>query len=148
MLDSDLAEIYQVETRILNQTVKRNIKRFPSEFMFRLSKVEFENLNTQVLISQIVTSKESRGGRRKIPFVFTEQGVSMLSTVLRSKVAIDESVLQLFTKRGKNVNLSIYTKNISKVLTQDIEKHNQQNIWYQVLNMIIHIKSPVVFQKY
>ena len=72
MLDSDLAELYQVETRVLNQAVKRNIERFPEEFMFQLTKYEYENL-----ISQSVTSKK-HGGRRKLPFAFTEQGVAML----------------------------------------------------------------------
>ena len=73
MLDADLAKIYQVETRILNQAVKRNINRFPPEFMFQLTQAEYENL-----ISQIVTS--SWGGRRKLPFAFTEHGVIMLSS--------------------------------------------------------------------
>jgi len=87
MLDKDLAELYGVETKILNQAVKRNIKRFPQEFMFQLSKQEFF-----ILKSQFVTSTEKHGGRRKLPNVFTEQGVSMLSAVLRSDIAIDVSI--------------------------------------------------------
>ena len=87
MLDRDLAELYQVETRVLNQAVKRNIKRFPEEFMFQLSIEENNSLK-----SQIVISKGNRGGRRKLPFVFTEQGVSMLSAVLRSDIAIEISI--------------------------------------------------------
>ena len=88
MLDSDLAEIYGVETKRLNEQVKRNIERFPEEFMFQLSAEEFE-----VLRSQIATSKkETRGGRQYLPFVFTEQGVAMLSSVLRSKVAIEVNI--------------------------------------------------------
>ena len=87
MLDSDLAELYGVETRILNQAVKRNGKRFPYEFMFQLTREEFNSL-----ISQIVISNESRGGRRKLPYVFTEQGVSMLSAILKSDIAIDISI--------------------------------------------------------
>ena len=86
MLDSDLAKLYGVETRVLNQAVKRNLERFPDNFMFQLTIEEF-----QVLISQNVISKnqiETRGGRQKAPFVFTEQGVAMLSSVLRSKQAI------------------------------------------------------------
>ncbi|MFC1585071.1 ORF6N domain-containing protein [Fibrobacterota bacterium] len=86
MLDSDLARLYQVETRILNQAVRRNIDRFPEDFMFELTKGEFENL-----ISQIVTSS-SHGGRRKLPLVFTEQGVAMLSSVLKSKIAIHSNI--------------------------------------------------------
>ena len=80
MLDEDLAKIYQVETRRLNEAVKRNIDRFPPEFMFQLTKEEHENLK-----SQFATS--SWGGRRKLPFAFTEHGVVMLSSVLNSKIA-------------------------------------------------------------
>ena len=81
MLDSDLATLYQVQTKVLNQAVKRNIKRFPSDFMFQLTKEEFLNLK-----SQFVTS--SWGGVRKMPYVFTEQGVAMLSGLLNSNIAI------------------------------------------------------------
>ncbi len=92
MLDRDLAELYQVETRVLNQAVKRNIKRFPKEFMFQLTKNEYKNLNNQILISQNVISSSRHGGRRKMPYVFTEQGVSMLSAVLKSDIAIEISI--------------------------------------------------------
>ena len=91
MLDSDLAGIYQVETRVFNQSVKRNESRFPPNFRFRLSMEEYRSL-----ISQIVTSKEergeTRGGRQKAPYVFTEQGVAMLSGVLKSEVAVQVSI--------------------------------------------------------
>jgi hypothetical protein len=251
MLDSDLAEMYDVETRVLNQAVKRNINRFPEKFRFQLIQnefVEYEEFlsfqngtlkkedeilksqnatfekNSVNLKSQIVISSSEHGGKRKLPFVFTEQGVSMLSAVLRSKTAvkvsiqiidafvemrkfisqnatlfqrinnieqkqiasdikqlksdnkidaildaieardikpkqgifydgqvfdayifiadliksaqksillidnyIDETVLQLFTKRKKNVAVNIYTKNITKILKQDLEKHNKQH---------------------
>jgi hypothetical protein len=85
MLDADLAELYGVPTKVLVQGVKRNSERFPEDFMFRLSKTEFA-----VLRSQFVTS--SWGGRRYPPYAFTEQGVSMLSSVLRSKRAIQVNV--------------------------------------------------------
>ena len=85
MLDFDLAELYQIETRVLNQAVKRNIKRFPSDFMFQLTKEEWDNLK-----SQFVTS--SWGGTRKLPFAFTEQGVAMLSSVLSSDTAIEVNI--------------------------------------------------------
>ena len=81
MFDSDLAALYQVQTKVLNQAVKRNLKRFPSDFMFQLTKEEFLNLK-----SQFVTS--SWGGVRKMPYVFTEQGVAMLSGLLNSNIAI------------------------------------------------------------
>ena len=82
MLDEDLAKIYQVETKRLNEAVKRNRDRFPGEFMFQLTKEEYENLK-----SQFATSSRIHGGRRKLPFAFTEHGVVMLSSVLNSKIA-------------------------------------------------------------
>lgn len=93
MLDSDLAELYQVETKVLNQQVKRNLKRFPEDFMFQLTDIEFDNLK-----SQIVTS--SWGGKRKLPFVFTEQGVAMLSGILNSDraIAVNIQIMRIFTK--------------------------------------------------
>ena len=211
MIDRDLATLYQVETRVLNQAVKRNIRRFPSVFMFQLTEEELK-----IWISQIVISNKETMGIRNMPYVFTEQGVSMLSAVLKSDTAIDisiqimnafvemrkfistnagvfqrlenveqkqiatdkkfeqifkalesksappnqgifydgqvfdayvfvsdliksanssivlidnyvdESVLQLLCKKHKNAVATIYTKNISKVFEQDIEKHNIQ----------------------
>ncbi len=93
MLDSDLARLYQVETKVLNQAVKRNIKRFPEDFMFQLDNKEFANLK-----SQIVTS--SWGGRRTPPLAFTEEGIAMLSSVLHSDIAIaaNISILRAFVK--------------------------------------------------
>ncbi len=93
ILDSDLAELYDVETRRLNEQVKRNIDRFPADFMFQLSQEEFEHLK-----SQFATS--SWGGRRKLPFAFTEQGVAMLSGVLHSDRAIKVNIqiMRVFTR--------------------------------------------------
>jgi hypothetical protein len=85
MLDHDLAEMYGVETRVLKQAVKRNISRFPIDFMFELSTVEWNNLISQFVIP-------NRGGNRFIPNVFTEQGVAMLSSVLRSDKAIEINI--------------------------------------------------------
>lgn len=85
MLDYDLAELYEVETRALNQAVKRNMKRFPIDFMFQLNEEEAE-----ILKSQFVTS--SWGGTRKLPFAFTEHGVTMLASVLRSDKAIEVNI--------------------------------------------------------
>ncbi len=90
MLDSDLAKLYGVETRALNQAVKRNIERFPNNFMFQLSLDEYQFLISQNVISK--TQAETRGGRQKAPYVFTEQGVAMLSSVLRSKQAIQMNI--------------------------------------------------------
>ena len=93
MFDNDLAELYKVETRRLNEQVQRNIERFPKDFMFQLTKEEFENLK-----SQIATS--SWGGRRKLPFAFTEHGVLMLSGVLNSDRAIKVNIqiMRIYTK--------------------------------------------------
>lgn len=111
LLDFDLADLYEVETRVLNQAVKRNIKRFPDDFMFRLTQDEWQTIRSQIvtayqgsevpssqsvmtnypnLKSQIVTS--SWGGTRKMPYAFTEQGVAMLSGVLNSDKAIDMNI--------------------------------------------------------
>ena len=87
MLDSDLARLYGVEARALNQAVARNRKRFPADFMFQLTPREYESLR-----SQIVTSKTGRGGRRYRPYAFTEQGVAMLSSVLRSTRAVEVNI--------------------------------------------------------
>ena len=87
MFDKDLAQLYQVETKILNKAVKRNIERFPETFCFQLNDEESETLRFQ-----IGTSNAGRGGRRYLPYVFTEQGVAMLSAVLRSDTAIKVSI--------------------------------------------------------
>ena len=87
LLDADLAALFQVPTHRLNETVRRNRKRFPRDFMFRLTKVEYGSLRSQIAISNV-----GRGGRRYLPQVFTEQGVAMLSCVLRSDIAIDMNV--------------------------------------------------------
>ncbi|MCH8533876.1 MAG: ORF6N domain-containing protein [Flavobacteriaceae bacterium] len=103
MLDKDLAQLYQVETKVLNQAVKRNIDRFPDSFRFQLTDIEFNDLK-----SQSVTSSSSHGGRRYLPFVFTEQGVAMLSAVLRSDTAVKVSVqvIKAFVKMRLLVNHS------------------------------------------
>jgi phage regulator Rha-like protein len=90
MLDFDLAELYQVETRTLKQAVRRNIERFPSDFMFEITESEYNYLKNS-MTSQIVISNE-KGGRRYMPFAFTEQGVAMLSSVLRSETAIQVNI--------------------------------------------------------
>ena len=107
MIDRDLAELYGVETKVINQAVKRNIERFPEAFRFQLTKEEYEFLKSQIvtsknenelLRSQFATSKteesisETRGGRQYLPYVFTEQGVAMLSAVLHSETAIQVSI--------------------------------------------------------
>ena len=87
ILDRDLAVLYRVETRVLNQAVKRNLERFPEDFMFQLTKEEFE-----IWKSQFVTSKSILMGARKLPYAFTEQGIAMLSSVLKSQTAVDVNI--------------------------------------------------------
>lgn len=89
MIDSDLARLYQVETRVFNQAVKRNLNRFPEHFRFQLTEEENKNLTSQVVTSSF---EEQHGGRRYLPYVFTEQGIAMLSAVLRSEIAINVSI--------------------------------------------------------
>jgi len=95
MLDSDLAELYGVETKVLNQSIRRNIERFPEDFMFQLTESEWQSLR-----SQIVTSKIGRGGRTYLPNVFTEHGVLMLSSILNSQQAIQVNIqiVRIFTR--------------------------------------------------
>jgi len=97
MIDFDLAELYGVTTKRLNEQVSRNKKRFPADFMFRLTKEEAEFLRSQFVISkslrsQFATSNTGRGGRRYLPYAFTEQGVAMLSSVLNSEQAIEVNI--------------------------------------------------------
>jgi phage regulator Rha-like protein len=95
MLDSDLAELYRARTKAFNQAIKRNRSRFPSDFMFRLTATE-----AQFLRSQIVTSNNGRGGRRYRPFVFTQEGVAMLSSILKSNraVQVNIAIMRAFMK--------------------------------------------------
>lgn len=95
MIDRDLAELYGVETRALKQAVRRNIARFPEDFMFEMDKTELENWR-----SQNVTSKEDRQGLRYAPFCFTEQGVTMLSCILNSEraIAVNIQIIRIFTR--------------------------------------------------
>ncbi len=139
MFDFDLAELYQVETRVLKQAVRRNLKRFPTDFMFELSKEEFENLR-----SQFVTS--NRGGLRYLPFAFTEQGVSMLSSVLRSDVAIDVniSIIRAFVQLRQ---FALSHSELSQKLKELESKYDKQfeNI-YEALNYLVQKDKQQITQ--
>lgn len=113
MIDKDLAELYGVLTKTLNQAVRRNISRFPEDFMFQMNKTEMENWK-----SQIVTSNRVKMGLRKSPLVFTEQGIAMLSSVLRSERAIHVNIqiMRTFTKiREMMVNNKDLQQRIDKL---------------------------------
>ncbi len=100
MLDSDLAELYAVETKVLNRAVRRNQNRFPEDFMFQVTETEVENLRCQIGTSSFERTNSGYGGRRYLPLVFTEQGVAMLSSVLRSEnaVLVNIEIMRTFVK--------------------------------------------------
>ena len=128
LLDRDLAVLYGVETRRLNEQVKRNIQRFPEDFMFQLTEQEFENLRSQnaileknPLTSQIAILKSNRGKHRKyLPYAFTEQGVAMLSSVLRSERAVQVNIMIMRTFVRIREIVSTHTELAKKI--SDIEK--------------------------
>ncbi|MCL2763353.1 MAG: ORF6N domain-containing protein [Treponema sp.] len=132
MLDEDLAKIYQVETKRLNEAVKRNMDRFPPEFMFQLTQAEYENLKSQFatssLRSQIATSKGGKGGRRYLPFAFTEHGVIMLSSILNSKIAtqVNIAIVRAFIDMRRYIAKPIRKKldDLEKVLMLHIDDTN------------------------
>ena len=130
MLDKDLAELYQVETRILIQAVKRNRGRFPAEFMFQVSNEEFKSL-----ISQIVISK--RGGTRKLPYAFTQEGVAMLSSVLKSERAIKVNIqiIKTFVQLRK---LAITHVDLHKKIDEMEKKYDAQfQVVFQSLRQLL-----------
>jgi len=120
MLDSELAELYEVETKVLIQAVKRNVQRFPEDFMFQLNDREFMNLR-----SQTVTSSSGHGGRRYIPYVFTEQGVAMLSSVLNSEraVQVNIAIIRAFVKLREMLSTN---KDLARKLADMEKKYDSQ----------------------
>ena len=123
MLEADLAKIYQVETKRLNEAVKRNIDRFPSEFMFQLTDDEYD-----ILRSQFATSKYGKGGRRYLPFAFIEHGVIMLSSVLNSEIAtqINIAIVKAFIDMRHYIAEPVHKKlgDLEKVLMLHIDDTN------------------------
>lgn len=144
MVDRDLAELYGVETFNLNKAVKRNLSRFPVDFMFQLNKNEAENLKFQIGISSKTISKAGWGGRRTLPFVFTEQGVAMLSSVLRSERAIQINILIM--RAFVRIKEALAThKEVSKKLVEHegrLNKHDNQII--AILNAINKMVEPEI----
>lgn len=149
MLDQDLAVLFQVETKILNKSAKRNTERFPTHFMFQLTNEEWNNLRFQ-----IGTSSETYGGRRFLPYAFTEQGVAMLSAILRSEIAIKVSIqiMDAFVSMRKLIRNS---KHIEHRLTQLENKQTvpEQGIYFEgqifdaylfVSNLIRSAKKSII----
>ena len=129
MLDFDLAPLYQVQTKVLKQAVRRNIERFPADFMFEITIDEYNSLKDS-LRSQFVTSKEGRGGRRYLPYVFTEQGIAMLSAVLRSDIAIQVSIriMETFVEMRKYMaNTSLLYDRMNAIEERQITYQNETN---------------------
>lgn len=126
MIDSDLAMLYQVETGALNRAVKRNIKRFLDDFRFQLTVEEYENLKCQIGISSL--NENGYGGRRTLPYVFTEQGISMLASVLHSDIAINVSIgiMRAFVEMRRFIaNNALLFERISNVELKQLEYQKQ-----------------------
>jgi hypothetical protein len=124
MFDEDLATLYQVDTGLLNRAVKRNINRFPDDFRFQLTKVEYEALRCQIGISNNDNIADGRGGRRYIPYAFTEQGIAMLSSVLRSHIAANVSIgiMRAFVEMRKFIaNNALLFERISDIELKQLE---------------------------
>ncbi len=146
MLDKDLAELYEVETKVLIQSVKRNIARFPLDFMFQLNEKEYK-----ILRSQIVTSRW--GGRRYLPYVFTEQGVAMLSSILKSQRAIEVNIqiIRTFTKLREILATHVKLRKKIEGMEQKYDKKLKQV--FDVLKQLImkgvksESKNPIGFRK-
>ncbi len=134
ILDRDLAALYQVKTRVLNQTVKRNIDRFPEDFMFQLTKEELENWRSQFVISndidemssQFVMSNSIKMGVRRLPYAFTEHGVVMLASLLRSETAVTMSVqiTRAFVAMRQTIAALATTATKVELLNEKVERLN------------------------
>lgn len=141
MLDRDLAKLYEVETKVLKQSVKRNITRFPEDFMFEMNKEEF-----LIWRSQIVTSKSDKQGLRYVPFCFTEQGVAMLSSVLNSERAINVNIqiIRIFTKLRQmlfdNTDLRLEIEKIKSKL--DNQDKNMEIVFRYLDELLEKKKDP------
>ncbi len=141
MLDEDLADLYGVETKRLIEQVKRNLERFPDDFMFQLRKDEAATLR-----SQIATSNAGRGGRRYAPYVFTEQGVAMLSSVLRSKtaIAVNIEIMRAFVElrriAGSYAALQERLEGLEREMTARLDQHDEQ--MEQVFKALHQLISP------
>ena len=140
MLDSDLAELYQVTTGNLNKSVSRNIKRFPDDFMFQLTEIEFKNLMFQNGIS-------SWGGKRKLPYVFTEQGVAMLSGILNSDraIAVNIQIMRIFTKiRQMLVENTDLRLDIEKIKNKLDNQDKNMEIVFRYLDELLEKKEKPI----
>src|ERR1700761_6367503 len=137
MLDKQLAELYQVTTGVLNQAVQRNIKRFPSDFMFQLNEQEWSNLKSQIVIS-------SWGGRRSLPYVFTEQGVAMLSGILNSDraIAVNIQIMRIFIRiRQMFIDNTDLRLEVEKIKGKLDNQDKNMEIVFRYLDELIEVKN-------
>ena len=152
MLDEDLADLFGVETKRLIEQVKRNLERFPEDFMFQLRKEE-----AAALRSQTATSNSGRGGRRYAPYVFTEQGVSMLSSVLRSKtaIAVNIEIMRAFVElrriAGSYAALQERLEGLEREMTTRLDQHDEQleqvfKVLHQLIALPSRPKRPIGFR--
>ena len=145
MIDRDLAELYGVETRVLNQAVRRNMKRFPEDFMFQMTAEEMNNWK-----SQIVISNKEKMGLRKPPLAFTEQGVAMLSSVLNSETAIlvNIQIIRTFTKIRKIIeNHKTILEKLEKLELQGKEHENSILLIFEYLKQLEKLKQTELEQQ-
>ena len=146
MLDRDLAALYEIETKSLNLSVKRNIKRFPTDFMFQLTKEEFESLRLQIETSEInslrlqIETSKGRGGTRYLPYAFTEQGVAMLSGIINSDKAINMNIaiMRAFVDVRRLLLKQTDLKEQLKEIKQRLGEHDAQlnNIYDAMENLL------------
>ncbi len=145
MVDRDIADLYGVETRVLNQAVRRNEKRFPKDFMFQMTKEEMEDWKSQFVISNNV-----KMGLRKPPLVFTEQGIAMLSSVLNSEQAImvNIRIIRVFTKMRKllSTNKEILEK-LEQIERKDVEQDDKIMLIFEYLKQFEDDKQQKLSQK-
>ena len=145
MLDRDLAELYGVETKVFKQAVRRNITRFPKDFIFEMSKEELENWR-----SQFVTSKEDRQGLRYMPFCFTEQGVTMLSCILNSQRAIHVNIqiIRIFTRiRQMLTDNTELRLEIEKIRNKLDNQDKNMDVVFQYLDELLDKKEKPIPQR-
>jgi hypothetical protein len=149
MLDRDLAVMYGVPTKRLNEAVKRNITRFPPDFMFQLTEDEFKVLKSQIATSKISDEKiDGRGGIRKLPFAFTEQGVAMLSSVLNSEIAIQVNIqiIRVYTRMRQfllnNVGNEELRKKIEAIEKNLVKKDEEIQTIFKILKELLVQEPP------
>ncbi len=140
MLDSDLAQLYMVETRVLNQGVKRNINRFPSDFMFQLTLLEYEAFQ---MSSQIVMTSKSKRPNKSLPYAFTEHGVAMLASILKSEMAINVNIaiVRAFIEMKKQI--SQYSELAQKIHALENQTNSQFIEVYEALENLINDTSKL-----